>query len=572
VARAARQRLSRALSPLLPVLLAGLAFAIAAGGAPGASLPAAEARHGMVVTTERRASEIGRDILFAGGNAIDAAVAVGYALAVVDPCCGNIGGGGFMTLHLADGRATFIDFRETAPAAATSGMYLGADGRPVAALSRYGWLAAGVPGTVMGLERAGREYGRLPRAARIAPAIALARDGYVLSASDAEPIAAKAATLAKDPAAARIFLRPDGSPLAAGDRLVQRDLAAVLTAIAKDGPAAFYDGPVAAMVEAASLKHGGILRARDFARYRAAEGPPLVCAYRGYRILSAPPPSSGGVTMCEILGILDGYDIKGLGFRSARSVRLIVEAMRRAFEDRNAELGDPGFVDNPVGRLLSPQYAASIRAEIAAGRAPPSASAAVPEKPETTHYSVVDAAGNAVAVTYTLNGYFGAGVIAPGTGFFLNNEMDDFTAKPGTANQYGLVQGAANAIAPGKRPLSSMAPSLVEKNGKVFLVLGSPGGPRIITSVLETIINIVDYGMAPQEAVDAPRLHFQGQPDSVFYERFGLSPDALALLRGMGYRPVEEKPWGATELIEIAGGRLYGANDSRRPAGMAAGY
>jgi gamma-glutamyltranspeptidase / glutathione hydrolase len=556
-------------------LLLGTLFLLpllAADDASAASPPAVEARHGMVVSSARRASEIGAGILRAGGNAVDAAVAVGYALAVVDPCCGNIGGGGFMTLHLAGGRDSFIDFRETAPAAASREMYLGADGKPVAALSRYGWRAIGVPGTVMGLDRAAREYGRLPRAALVAPALALARDGYVLSPADAEPLAAKAGLFQRDPAAAKIFLRPDGSPLAAGDRLVQRDLASVLAAIAKQGPAAFYEGPVAAIVERASREHGGTLRARDFAGYAARQGPPLVCLYRGYRILSAPPPSSGGVTMCEILGILDGYDMRALGFRSARSVRLLVEAMRRAFADRNAELGDPGFVENPVGRLLSEHYAASLRAAIAAGGSPPPASPPAAEKPETTHYSVVDDAGNAVAVTYTLNGYFGAGVIAPGTGFFLNNEMDDFTAKPGTANQYGLVQGEKNAIAPGKRPLSSMAPTIVEKDGKVRLVLGSPGGPRIITTVLETLMNIVDYGMAPQEAVDAPRLHFQGRPDAVLYERFGLSPDTLALLRGMGYRLVEEKPWGGIELIEIAGDRLYGANDSRRPAGAAVGW
>jgi gamma-glutamyltranspeptidase / glutathione hydrolase len=568
VARAARQRLI-----LRRVLLTGLALVGAAGAAAAASLPAVEARHGMVVAEERRAAEIGRDILRAGGNAIDAAVAVGYALAVVDPCCGNIGGGGFMTIHLADGRDTVIDFRETAPAAATAGMYLGADGKPVAEWSRHGWRAAGVPGTVFGLERAAHEYGRLPRRALIAPAAALARDGYVLSPADAELLDAGAVLFKRDPEARNIFLRPDGSPLMAGDRLAQRDLAAVLAAIADAGPDAFYNGPIAAMVDKASQANGGTLRVADFVQYRAVERPPLSCTYRGYLIRSAPPPSSGGVTMCEILGVLAGYDIKALGFRSARSVRLMAEAMRHAYADRNAQLGDPGFVENPVGRLLSPDHAAAIRAAIERGAAPPAALAAPAyERQETTHYSVVDAAGNAIAVTYTLNGYFGAGVVAPGTGFFLNNEMDDFTAKPGTANLYGLVQGAANAIAPGKRPLSSMAPTLVEKDGKVVLVLGSPGGARIITTVLETIINIVDYGMAPQTAVDAPRLHFQGQPDMLFDEPFGLSPDTAALLGGMGYQLVEQKPWGATELIEVANGRLYGANDSRRPRGAAIGY
>ncbi len=527
----------------------------------------------MVVSAERRASEVGVQILEMGGNAIDAAVAVGYALAVVDPCCGNIGGGGFMTIHLADGRDRFINFRETAPAAATAGMYLDTNGKPIPGLSRYGWRAAGVPGTVLGLDRAAREYGRLGRAALMAPAIALARDGYVLNSAEAAIIDGKAGLFAKDPAAAGIFLRHDGTALQPGDRLVQKDLATTLAAVAKEGPDAFYKGPVAAAVEQASRAHGGVLTARDFADYTVTEGPPLSCSYRGYVLLSAPPPSSGGVTVCEILDILAGYDMTALGFRSARSVRLMVEAMRRAYRDRNTVLGDPVFVTNPVDRLLSGDYAASIRAAIDAEKAIPSPAPAAPhEKAETTHYSVVDGFGNAVAVTYTINGYFGAGVIAPGTGFFLNDEMDDFAAKPGTPNLYGLVQGQADAIAPGKRPLSSMAPTLVEKDGKVFLVLGSPGGSRIITTVTETIMNILDYGMMPQEAVDAPRLHFQGQPDTVFYERFDLSPDTIALLAGMGYKLVEQKPWGATELIEIANGRLYGASDSRQPAGAAIGY
>jgi gamma-glutamyltranspeptidase/glutathione hydrolase len=326
-------------------------------------------------------------------------------------------------------------------------------------------------------------------------------------------------------------------------------------------------------VENASSKNGGILTARDFADYTVIETPPLTCSYRGYRIVSAPPPSSGGTTICEILNILEGYDLKALGFRSAPSVHQQVEAMRRAYRDRNTYLGDPVFVSNPLERLLSKDYAAAIRVEIDGGRATPSA--ALPparEKAETTHYSVVDAEGNAVAVTYTINGSFGAAVVAPGTGFFLNNQMDDFTVKPGMPNLYGLVQGEANAIAPGKRPLSSMSPTLVEKDGRVLLVLGSPGGSRIITTVLETVLNIVDYDMAPQEAVDAPRLHHQWLPDEVAYERAALTPEAIAALTAMGYKLVEQRPWGAVELIEIANGRLYGASDPRRSAGAAVGY
>ena len=401
----------------------------------------------MVVTAQHIASAVGAGILAAGGNAIDAAVAVGYALAVVEPCCGNIGGGGFMTLHLADGRDSFINFRETAPAAASAGMYLDQAGKPVPEASRYGWRAIGVPGTVLGLDRALREYGSLARAAVMAPAIALARDGFVLSRHDARLLDAKAERFRQDPAAAKIFLRPDGGPFQPGDRLVQKDLATTLAAIAREGPDAFYNGPVAAAVARASLANGGILTARDFADYTVTEGPPLSCSYRGYLILSAPPPSSGGTTICEILNILDGYDMKAMGWRRARSVELMVAAMSRGYADRNSYLGDPAFVANPLGRLLSKGYAAGVRAVIAGGEAPPSAQIVGPhERAETTHYSIVDGAGNAVAVTYTINGYFGAEVVAPGTGFLLNDEMDDFTAKPGTPNMYGLVQGEANAI------------------------------------------------------------------------------------------------------------------------------
>jgi gamma-glutamyltranspeptidase/glutathione hydrolase len=535
--------------------------------------PPVEAENGMVVSAHRLASEVGVRVLQAGGNAVDAAVAVGYVLAVVDPCCGNIGGGGFMTVHLADGREIFINFRETAPMAATATMYLDGQGRQIDGLSRHGYRAVAVPGTVMGLDRAAAKYGRLPRAALIAPAIALAREGFALSRADIDILDARADRFANDPGVAKIFLRPDRSRFEPGDRLVQGDLAATLALISEQGPEAFYKGPVAAAVDRASRENGGILAAGDFAAYTVTETAPVTCTYRGYLLVSAPPPSSGGTTMCEILNILEGYDIAKSGFRSAKSVHLMVEAMRRGYRDRNAYLGDPQFVANPAERLLSEDYAASLRAEIARGDAEKGAAEGAPrEKSETTHYSVVDTEGNAVAVTYTINGYFGAGVVAPGTGFFLNNEMDDFTVKPGAANLYGLVQGEPNAIAPGKRPLSSMAPTLVERDGKVVLVLGSPGGSRIITTVLETIMNIVDHGMAAQEAVDAPRLHHQALPEDVYFERSGLSTEVVTQLAAMGYKLVEQRPWGAVELIEIANGRLRGASDSRLPAGAAAGY
>jgi gamma-glutamyltranspeptidase/glutathione hydrolase len=342
--------------------------------------------------------------------------------------------------------------------------------------------------------------------------------------------------------------------------------------IGQRGPDAFYKGPIAAAVEKASNEQGGLLTARDFAAYSLVETMPLTCSYRGYSIVSAPPPSSGGVIICEILNILEGYNVASAGFRSASAVRWMVEAMRRGYLDRNTRLGDPEFVHNPLEQLLSKEYAAAVRGEIDRQVRAPATGSATAEKPETTHYSVVDAEGNAVAVTYTINGYFGAAVVPPGTGFLLNNEMDDFTVKPGAPNLYGLVQGEPNAVAPGKRPLSSMSPTLVEKDGRVVLVLGSPGGSRIITTVLETIMNVIDYGMGPQEAVDAPRLHHQGQPEKVYFEQSGLTSSVVEQLAGTRYALVEQKPWGAVELIKIANGRLYGASDPRRPAGAALGY
>ncbi len=566
--------------------------------ARAASPPAVEGAHFMVVTAQRLASEAGAAMLRAGGNAVDAAVAAGYALAVVDPCCGNIGGGGFMVLRLADGRAVFLNFRETAPAAATAAMFLDAQGNMMPGASLFGWRAVAVPGTVLGLDTALRRYGTMPRAQVMAPAIRLARDGFVLGRGDTIPLARFAPLLRRDPAAAQIFLRPDGTALQQGDRLVQPALADTLAAIAADGPAAFYHGPIAASLAAAARAGGGILGEADLAGFAVTESAPLQCDYRGYRLLSAPPPSSGGVALCEMLNILAGYDLGALGYHSAASVHVMAEAMRRAFRDRNEDLGDPAFVQNPLGRLLSREYAAALRAGIGEGATPsrdlpPEAAPPSHEHAETTHYSVLDAAGNAVAVTYTLNGAFGAAVMAPGTGFLLNDEMDDFTTRPGTPNLFGLVQGAANAIAPGKRPLSSMAPTIVLHDGHVALVLGSPGGPRIITTVLETVVNLIDYGLAPQAAVDAPRFHMQFLPDEVFVEPRALSPDTEALLRGMGYRLHTQAPWGATELIAV-GGALpqfaapgpsqdaasdsglcdacrYGAADPRRPAGTAVG-
>ncbi len=563
-----------------------------------ASPPAVEAAHAMVVSAHNLASEAGISILRRGGNAIDAAVAIGYALAVVDPCCGNIGGGGFLVVHLADGRDIFLNFRETAPAAASRDMYLDPQGKVIRGASLYGWRAVAVPGTVMGLATALKTYGTLSRGAVMAPAIRLARDGFVLTRFDTDIIDHGAGKLRGDPLTARVFFRPDGTSLQPGDRLVQPELAATLQAIADQGTDAFYRGRIAQAVEQAARAGGGMITAADLADYRVTEAAPLRCRYRGVTFLVPLPPSSGGVTLCEILRVLQGYDLRTMGYHAARTVHVMTEAMRHAYFDRNTWLGDPATVDNPIPWLLSDAHADAIRAAIG-DRATPSATlstAAAPhEKPETTHYSVVDAAGNAAAVTYTINGGFGAGVTAGDTGFLLNDEMDDFTIKPGVPNLFGLVQGEANAIAPGKRPLSSMTPTIVLRDGKPFLVFGSPGGSRIITIALQIALNMLDYGMAPQQAVDATRLHHQWLPDEISAEPFALSPDTRALLEQMGYRIREQAPWGAAELIAIGPasptqdnsnaqvpdsalsghmrpGLLYGASDSRRPSGAAIGY
>ncbi|WP_145490245.1 gamma-glutamyltransferase [Yersinia rohdei] len=578
--------------------LAVLALLVS-GTLHAASTPAVEAKNGMVVTSQYLASQVGADILKMGGNAVDAAVAVGYAQAVVNPCCGNIGGGGFMTIHLADGTDTFINFRETAPAAASADMYLDKEGKVTKDASLYGYLAAGVPGTVLGLDNAQSKYGKLTRQQVMAPAIKLAREGFVLTRADTDILDTTVKRFRQDPESARIFLRQNGDALQPGDRLVQSDLAETLTAISENGPDAFYQGKIPQAVEAAAKKGGGILTAADFSNYKTTETAPITCSYRGYKFVSAPPPSSGGVTLCETLNVLEGYDLKNMGFNSAAYIHTLTEAMRHAYMDRNTFLGDPAFVKNPTDRLLSKSYAADIRKQIVANKATPSVEVQPGmqphEKPETTHYSIVDHEGNAVSTTYTVNGRFGAVVIAPGTGFFLNDEMDDFTVKVGEQNLYGLVQGATNSIAPGKRPLSSMSPTLVTKDGKTFMVLGSPGGSRIITITLQTALNVIDHGMAPQEAVDAPRIHHQWLPDEVYYEQRGVSADSLNLLKTMGYKMVEQNPWGAAELIlvglagvegvspansgndsavsgKVREGYLYGANDVRRPAGAAIGY
>ncbi len=562
--------------------LAGLLLATPAHAA---APPAVAAEHGMVACAQKLACEVGVAVLKQGGNAVDAAVAVGYMLAVVYPAAGNLGGGGFMTIVFADGRKTFIDFREKAPLAATRDMYLGPDGEPVKGRSTQGFLSVAVPGTVGGLEYARERYGALSRPALIDPAIALAENGFTLDDGDAFPLALVAGELARDPAAAAIFLH-DGRPYGAGETLVQKDLARTLRAIREQGAAGFYEGEVGASLAAAVKAGGGIITAEDLQAIHPRELAPIECDYRGYAVVSAPPPSSGGVILCEMLGVLEGYPLQKLGFGSAQALHDEIETMRHAYVDRNNLLGDPDFVHNPVDMLIGKDYATKIRAAIDPDKVTPSAELA-PGKPphegvNTTHYSIVDNDGNAVAVTYTLNNWFGAGVVAGDTGVVLNDEMDDFTTKLGTPNLYGLVQGEKNLIAPGKTPLSSMTPTILVKDGKPVMVTGTPGGSRIITVVLETILNVIDYGMSISEAVDAPRIHNQWLPDLTFVEPFALSPDTRHILEGMGHHFGPPQPANHVDAILVGAPRLggkpdganrfYGVNDPRRGGGAAVGY
>jgi gamma-glutamyltranspeptidase/glutathione hydrolase len=536
-----------------------------------AALQPAAGAHAMIATEQRLATQAGIAVLKRGGNAVDAAVAVAYALAVVDPCCGNLGGGGFMLIRMHDGSEHFIDFRETAPLRATRGMYQDAHGNAVPERSRKGWLAVGVPGTVMGMERALHEYGTLSRAAVMEPAVALARDGYTLVPGDMLPFEGSPGEGYSGWAG--------GAMPHAGEHLTQPDLARSLELVERGGADAFYRGPIARAIVAASRQGGGLLSLDDFARYTTVETDPLHCRFGALDLIVAAPPSSGGVTLCETLGILAPLPLAQWGWHSVRETHYVIEAERRAYADRNAYLGDPAFVNNPIAQLLDPAYAARLRASIDPVRATPSDEihpglGALTEGNHTTHFSIVDADGNAVAVTYTLNDWFGAGVIAPGTGFFLNDEMDDFTAKPGAPNLYGLVQGERNDVQPGKRPLSSMAPTIVLRDGKLAMVTGSPGGSRIPTTVLETLLNVFDFGMNVQQAVDAPRIHMQWLPDEIQYEPDAFARDAMAALRSDGYAFKAIDLWGSAQAIVVdpRSGMLYGGSDRRHAAGAAIGY
>jgi gamma-glutamyltranspeptidase / glutathione hydrolase len=566
-------------SHALIALAAAAAVASAPAGSRAASRAPVHALHGMVGSSEVHASAAGIEILKAGGNAVDAAVATGFALAVTHPEAGNIGGGGFMVIRLVDGRETTIDYREKAPKRATRDMFLDEHGKPVDERSRVGALACGVPGSVAGLALAERKYGRLTLAKVMSPAIALARDGFEVSAGLAAALERAKPRLSRFPASTRAFYRADGTAPHEGDRLAQPDLARTLALIAEQGPAAFYRGPIADLLEREMTATGGLITKDDLASYTPTERAPVTGTYHGYRIVSVPPPSSGGVGLIELLNILEPYPLAEYGPNSSRAMHLIIEAERRVYADRAEWLGDPDFFKVPVTGLTSKSYADRVRASISEGHATPSAEvrAGAPrdfEPTETTHYSVVDADGNAVATTTTLNGGFGNAETVAGAGFLLNNEMDDFSALAGSPNMFGLVGGDANAVGPGKRMLSSMTPTIVSKDARTVLVLGSPGGSHIITTVLQVVLNVLDFRMNVQQAVDAPRFHHQWTPDVVTIEQQGFPADVLTSLRAMGHTTrVAAEDMGEVHAIGIdpSTGVRFGASDPRGE-GVTLGY
>ncbi len=538
------------------------------------------AAHGMVVAQEKIGARIGAEILRQGGNAVDAAVATGFELAVTYPRAGNIGGGGFMIIHSAERREDVaIDYRETAPAATTRDMFLGADGKPDIAMSRDSALSIGVPGTVAGLALALEKYGsgKFTLANLLKPAIELARDGFVISDDMADTLPGSARRFSRWPAAAKIFSRPDGSSLREGDSLVQTDLAVTLSAIAAQGSRGFYQGPVAEKLAAGVREAGGIMTVDDLKSYQPVIRTPVRGSYRGFEIISMPPPSSGGVVLLETLNILEGFALPDMKQGSAPSLHVMIEAMKRAYADRARYLGDPGFISAPVAALMSKEYAARQRAGIDLDHATPwtDALSATPPPPpressNTTHFSIVDSSGNAVSNTYTLNFPYGVGLVADGTGVLLNNELDDFTAAPGASNAFGLVGFEANLPGPGKRPLSSMTPTIVLKDGRPVLVTGTPGGSRIISAVLQIVVNVLDYKMDVAAAVAAPRVHHQWMPDEVRVER-GFSAETLDELRARGHQVIEPLGQTSANSIAVTPNGLLGAPDPRTRGAEAAG-
>jgi gamma-glutamyltranspeptidase/glutathione hydrolase len=567
------------------ILLLPIAAAQTPAGLDYKSEQPVRAQHAMVVTVHHDATDAGVEILKEGGNAVDAAVAVGFALAVVHPVAGNLGGGGFMLVRFKNGNAHFLDYREEAPSAASMNMYLDAQGNVIPDASTVGYRSIGVPGSVAGMARAEKLWGKLTLKQAMQPAIRLARDGFVLTDDEADEM--HDPLLTKFPASRRIFQR-DGNFYRAGDTFRQSELARTLQRIATD-PETFYRGSMARQIAAATQSGGGIITAQDLAHYRAKDRAPLVGEYHGYQILTAPPPSGGGIGLLETLNILAPYDLTSPGDRSPADIHFIAEAFRRAYMDRTDYLGDPDFTPIPVKQMISLPYAAAFRVSILPDRATPSStlkrpSGFLPPPPElspphhesnqTTHYSIVDADGNAVAVTTTLNNSYGSGVTVPGLGFLLNDEMDDFASKQGVPNMYGLIQGPANAIGPGKRPLSAMTPTIAVKNGKVAMVLGSPGGPRITTTVANIFLSVADGGLNIQQAVDAPRFHHQYLPDILYLEP-GFPASTVAALRAMKYTvKVSQRHWSDGECIAVdpTTGELSGGQDHRSHYGKAAGY
>ncbi|WP_394329884.1 gamma-glutamyltransferase [Bradyrhizobium mercantei] len=536
------------------------------------------AEHGMVVAQEKLAAQVGADILRQGGNAVDAAVATGFAMAVTYPRAGNIGGGGFMVIHLAArNEDVAIDYRETAPQTATRDMFLNADGKPDPDKSRNSALAIGVPGTVAGLALALEKHGsgKFTLAQILKPAIDLARDGFVVTDDTADTLADMYRRMSRWPNSAKTFSHADGTPLHEGDRLIQGDLAGVLTAIAEQGPRGFYEGAVAEKLVSGIKNAGGIFTPEDLKSYQPVIRTPIRGTYRGYDIVSMPQPSSGGVVLIEILNILEGFQMSDMKQGSAASLHVMIEAMKRAYADRARYLGDPAFVDAPTQLLVDKDYAAKQRATIDLARATPWTDVRNAKQPHegdnTTHYSVVDAEGNAVSNTYTLNFPYGVGLVAEGTGVLLNNELDDFTAAPGASNAFGLVGFEANLPGPGKRPLSSMSPTIVLKDGKPVLVTGSPGGSRIISAVTQIIVDVIDYRMDIAAAVAAPRMHHQWLPDEVRIER-GLPDEVLTELKAKGHKLVEPLGYSSANSILVTTNGLLGAPDPRTRGSEAAGY
>ena len=534
------------------------------------------AKGNMVVGPERLASEAGLAMLNQGGNAIDAAVATGFALAVTLPRAGNIGGGGFMLVHLAaEDRNIFIDYREMAPAAATRDMFLTPEGKVDKRRAYFSHQASGVPGTVAGLIHALEQYGTMPLENVIQPAIDLAANGFVMDITLHQNISARAERLANDPQAKRIFLPENGEAPAIGSLFKQPDLAATLQRIADQGRDGFYAGQTAELIAKDMAANGGLITEKDLANYVAVERTPVTGQFHGYDIVSAPPPSSGGIHVIQMLNILEPYPLKTWGHNSAKYLHHVIEAMKLAYADRSEHLGDPERMEAPIDFLLAKDYAATRRGLVNSEAATASThiSAGVmptPESPDTTHYSVADSAGNVVSNTYTLNFSFGSHIVIPGTGILMNNEMDDFAARPGFPNAYGLVQGEKNAVAPGRRPLSSMTPTLIFRSGEPFLATGSPGGSLIITAVLQTVLNAMTFDMNIAEAAAAPRVHHQWMPDRVLIEP-GISPDTLNILEGMGHNiEATRRTLGRTNSIQLDGPWRYGYSDLRRPGGHVA--